>query len=214
MGEFLAVRTRSCGSVSGIGLGWKIRIAAILGAVFNRENLKAFRSNGLCKKRSEFGYSLRIFSIIDGPVSSNLLAPPTKQTAILDPFNSSFFARSLAGTLAGGEGEFRRTSDRCGVRLEKKDLRGAKEEMVLRVAAVAAEEMEKKMRREKQGTMRRRMRQSRSETNLMVMSLLGLFTIFHFLPLISHFPSSIRSEKEKRMMVSPISFFGPWFCRG
>lgn len=190
LGEFRAVRTRSCGSVSGIGFGWKIRTAAILGAALSSESLKAFWSNGLCKKRSELGYSSRIFSTIDGPVSSNLLAPPTKQTAILEPFKASL----LTGTLSEAAGE----SELMGAsweRLEKKDLKGAKEEMVLRVAVVAAEEKEKKMRREKQGTIRRRRRQSRSGTNLILIRRLGLFTIFHlpFLPPISLcFPPSIQ----------------------
>lgn len=84
LGEFMAVKTRVSDWVSVIRRGWKIRTEATLGAFFKRENLKAFLSRGLCKKRSELGYFLRMLSIIEGPVSSNLLAPPTKHTAILD----------------------------------------------------------------------------------------------------------------------------------
>lgn len=84
LGEFFAVRTRSCDSVSGIGFGSKILTAAIFGAFFKYDNLNVFSSSGLCRNKSAFGYSLRMFSIIDGPVTSNLLAPPTKHTAIFD----------------------------------------------------------------------------------------------------------------------------------
>jgi hypothetical protein len=67
-----------------------IRTEASLGTDFKRENLKALSSKLLCKNRSEFGYTWRIFLTMEGPVSSNLLAPPTKHTAILDRPNSSF----------------------------------------------------------------------------------------------------------------------------
>lgn len=90
LGEFWADRTRTKVSFSGNGWGWNILTAAILGADFNNENLNASESNGLCKKRSELGYSFSIISIIEGPVNSNLLAPPTKHTAIFDRNSSSF----------------------------------------------------------------------------------------------------------------------------
>ncbi|GAU30197.1 hypothetical protein TSUD_311480 [Trifolium subterraneum] len=70
-------------------------MAATFGANFNSENLNESESNGLCKKRSEFGYSFNIISNIEGPVNSNLLAPPTKHTAILDRNNSSFVGDEL-----------------------------------------------------------------------------------------------------------------------
>jgi len=50
------------------------------------DNLNVSESNGLWRKRSEFGYSLSIFSIME-----NLLAPPTKHTAIFNRSNSSLF---------------------------------------------------------------------------------------------------------------------------
>jgi hypothetical protein len=68
-----------------------IRTEASLGIDFKRENLKALSSKLLCKNRSEFGYTWwRIFLTMEGPVSSNLLAPPTKHTTILDRPNSLF----------------------------------------------------------------------------------------------------------------------------
>jgi hypothetical protein len=42
LGEFAAVRTRSCDSVYGKDLGSKIRTEASLGALFRSENLNEF----------------------------------------------------------------------------------------------------------------------------------------------------------------------------
>lgn len=157
MGELRAVRTRTCDSVSGMAVGSKIRTDAIFDTTFKSENLNASLSRGLCKKRSEFGYSFRIFSTIDGPVSSNLLAPPTKQTAILDRFNSSFLL--LGDEIDGGETGF-------WVEPEKKDLRGAKVETRLKaVVAEEEEDRERKTSRDRGGRMRKTRRQSRSEAH-------------------------------------------------
>jgi len=90
LGELAAVRTRTCDSVSGIRLGLNTRNEATREANLSRDNLKEFGSSGLFKKRSALGYSSRIRSKMDGPVNSNRLAPPTKQTAILDRVNSDF----------------------------------------------------------------------------------------------------------------------------
>lgn len=81
------MRTRTCSSISGTSFCSKIRTEASLGAVLRSDSLKAFLSMGQCKKRSALGYRLRTFSTMEGPVNSNLLAPPTKQTAILDLSN-------------------------------------------------------------------------------------------------------------------------------
>lgn len=167
LGEFLAVRTRSCDSVSGIGFGSKILTAAILGAVFKYDNLNVLWSSGVCKNKSAFGYSFRIMSIMDGPVSSNLLAPPTKQTAILEFCNSSLMFLHLWGSAcSGGVGGRGRGEEEGWVGgLEcwnaaamMKDRRGAKVEkgMSGRVEA------EKKRMRERGARMRKRRRQSRS----------------------------------------------------
>lgn len=154
LGEFAAVRTRSSGLVSLIGFGSNIRTPASLGAVLRRENLKASWSNGLCRKRSEFGYSSRIFPTIEGPVSSNLLAPPTKHTAILDLSNSSFrFGGGWTEKVVELGGVVRVWWPR------RKERKGAKEERGLVV--VGEEERERKIRRESGGMSMKTRRQSR-----------------------------------------------------
>lgn len=167
LGELRAVRTRTSDSVSSNGLGRKIRTEAILGAFFNSEYLNEFPSKGLCKKRSELGYSLRIFSTMDGPVNSNLLAPPTKHTAILDRSNSFFFllrkvnlSSSTVRVELGGYDELKSIVVVFGFR-EKIDLKGAKADRGL----MAAEERERNTSRER-GKIRSRRRQLRSGNHL------------------------------------------------
>lgn len=175
-----------------MGLGSKIRTEASLGALLRSENLKAFWSNGLCRKRSEFGYSLRIFSIIDGPESSNLLAPPTKQTAILDRSNSSFLllhdwvsADSFRLNTELGDGKTGYPEGLTEMLLacwkawpSRKERIGAKEEEGL----VGTEEMERKTRRESGGIIKKSKRQSRSEIHFVKYMLIfcGFFSISFF----------------------------------
>lgn len=184
LGESWAVRTRCWNSVSGIVLGWKILTAAILGADLRSENLKALGSTGLCRKRSELGYLLRILSRMDGPVSSNFRAPPTKQTAILERPNSSsssFFlfndwVRFWFGVpVAVGE----EVGEAIGVELKllggtrnwkarpprKKDRMGAKG-MLVGEKKEEKEESERKSMKERVGMSKRSRRQSRSENHL------------------------------------------------
>lgn len=114
-----------------------------------RENLNELESNGLFTKRSAFGYSSRMFSMIDGPVSSNRRAPPTKHTAILAVF---------------GEAAAAAAEKKVGMR-----RRRAAE------GVVAEGEMEKNRRREKEVKMKRRNLQSRSVTHfVMGIAFLGL----------------------------------------
>ena len=65
--------------------GSKILTEAILGASLRSDNLNAFWFNGLRRNRSELGNGSSTFLSMEGPVSSNLLAPPTKHTATLEP---------------------------------------------------------------------------------------------------------------------------------
>lgn len=213
LGEFAAVRTRSCESVCGRGLGSKIRTEASLGTVFSSENLYEFWSNGLCRKRSEFGYSSRIFSTIDGPVSSNLLAPPTKHTAILDRSNSSFLLlhRASSDSLpfsttrvvrGGGCDELKVTFAGCSnVWPRRKDRRGSKEERGL----VVLGEREINTRRKRGGMISKTRRQSRSEIhreNCMV--ILKSVLITSQLPLLlPNLGSPIREREMERETQEP-----------
>lgn len=141
LGELAAVRTRVCDSDSGIVPGLKTRTEATRCANFSIENLNEFRSSGLLTKRSAFGYSSKIRSIIDGPVNSNRRAPPTKQIAILDRVNSPF---RLAAVESGDDACFSAAPP---------------------VAKMAEEEAEKKKRkRERDEKSKRRNRQSRLDT--------------------------------------------------
>lgn len=149
LGELAAVRTRTCDSVSGIGLGLKTRNEATREANFKRDNLNEFESSGLFKKRSALGYRSRIRSKIEGPVSSNRLAPPTKQTAILDRDNSAFF----------------RVADSAGS-LELKLVVVLPWRMMEGICLRVEEEREKKRRREREEKSKRRNRQSRSDSHL------------------------------------------------
>lgn len=95
LGELLEVRTLVCDSSSTILTCLKILTPAILGAFLRRENLKASLSSGLCRNKSALGYSKRIFFKMEGPVSSNFLAAPTRQIAILDPLTIFFSSQTL-----------------------------------------------------------------------------------------------------------------------
>lgn len=137
--------------------------AATFGASFNNENLNASESKGLCRKRSELGYSFNIISNIEGPVNSNLLAPPTKHTAILDRNNSSFEGEELAVLIKG--------------RLERRFWTEEKDERAFKVGAWK----KKNMIKEKRGIINTRIRQLISENRLVngYIDFVGLFIIFN-----------------------------------
>lgn len=134
LGELRPVRTRACDGVSGIDLGRKMRTTAILGDSFSSSNLYEFLSYGAFKNRSALGYPLSMCSTMDGPVSSNRRAAPTKQTAILDWSNAGFPSLRASAVLfvnGGGDLGFMAGPELRGVRRrEESGWRRARRERV------------------------------------------------------------------------------------
>jgi hypothetical protein len=81
-GELLLVSTFLCSSVSGNVTGLLILTSAIRGANLSNPSLKLFSSKLLCTNRSASGKTFKTCSKMEGPVNSNLLAPPTRQIAM------------------------------------------------------------------------------------------------------------------------------------
>lgn len=168
---------------------------------------------------------------MEGPESSNRRAPPTRHTAILDRFNSSFLflhrftAESLGFFtarlgVAGGEAEVLNVvfPGSWNVWLRMKDRRGAKEDK----GFLGLAESETNKKRKSGGIMRSRSRQSRSETlreNCMVIfkpffSISSTFSWTWLLPLEKEI--QITRVKEKSQRAVNTTWFeadGPGFWR-